>query len=165
MRRFAPVAGGLVVGAAVAAVFFWRPTPEQASIRPVSTFAGSHSQPSFAPDGKRFAFINDADGVSHVWILAAGEEPPRQITSGATSDSRPRWSPDGNSILFMRNDSVWSVTPSGNEPAEILREASNPNWSRTEGKSYSNAATKCGPLTRMEGTRHAYPVYRDENSR
>ena len=130
LRQAVPVALGLLLGVALAAAFLWRPVDDAGVIRPVSSFAGSHSQPSFGPDGESVAFLSETDGVPHVWILDAGESQPRQVTSGESPDLRPRWSPDGATVLFSRDDAVWSVAPSGGEPTELLRDASNPNWSR-----------------------------------
>ena len=129
-RQAAPIILGVLIGVALAAAFLWRPADKAANIRPVTSFASSHSQPSFGPDGESVAFISDADGVPHVWILDAGTDQPRQVTSGELPDSRPRWSPDGNTVLFMRDGAVWALTPEDGETTELLRDASNPNWSR-----------------------------------
>lgn len=129
-RQILPVALGVLLGVALAAGFLWRPADKVASIRPISSFARSHSQPSFGPDGASIAFVSDSDGVPHVWILDAGADQPRQLTDGDASDRRPRWSPDGSSVLFVRAGGVWSVAPTGGEPIELLRDATNPNWSR-----------------------------------
>lgn len=129
-RLAAPLAAGLVIGLGLAAAVLWRPPSEPTRLMPISTFAGSHTQPSFAPDGERFAFVNDADGVAHVWISGSGELPPRQLTFGSTPNARPRWSPTGDTVLLMRGGSVWAVSAEGGEPVELLRDALNPNWSR-----------------------------------
>lgn len=108
----------------------WRQSQITSLVRPLSTFPGSHTQPSLAPDGESYAFISDADGVPHVWLLQAGQAAPRQLTHGKMHDARPRWSPDGRSILFARSNSLWLVDVGGGEPREIVRDAYNPNWSR-----------------------------------
>ncbi len=130
LGRLLPIGLALIVGAALAAVFFWRPAVETVRFQSVSTFPGSHSQPSFAPDGMSFAFVSEADGKPHVWILEDGVDVPRQLTHGVFTDSRPRISPDGASVLFVRNDSLWSVPTRGGEPVEIVRGGYNPNWSK-----------------------------------
>ena len=127
---FAPLAIGVVIGLAFAAAVLWQPAAPPASFMPVSTFAGSHSQPSFAPDGERFAFVNDVDGVPHIWLSGSEEFAPAQLTFGSAPSARPRWSPTGDRILFTRGGSVWTISAAGGEPEEVLREASNPNWSR-----------------------------------
>lgn len=128
-RRFLPVAIGMLIGVIAAAAVFWRPQPDPMSFQSISHFEGSHSQPSFAPDGSAIAFVSDISGESHIWILEFDESVPRQLTHGPRVDSRPRWSPDGSSVLFVRGDSLWTVPVAGGEPAELIRNAYNPNWS------------------------------------
>lgn len=125
-----PVLAGLVIGIGLAALLLWRPATEPASFVAVSTFAGSHSQPSFAPDGRRFAFISDADGTPHLWVAGSDESSPTQLTFGSAADARPRWSPDGGTILLMRDGGIWAIPAEGGEPSELIRDASNANWSR-----------------------------------
>ena len=129
-QRTAPIAVGLLAGVIIAAAVLWRPASAPTSIRSISTFAGSHSQPSFAPDGKRFAFVNDVEGTPYIWVWDGGEMSPRQVTFSGNGDARPRWSPTGDTILMMRNGGIWSVTATGGEPIELLRDGYNPNWSR-----------------------------------
>lgn len=132
VRRFRPVAIGVVFGVVLAAALFWRPQPPQAEplqLQSVSSFRGSHSQPSFSPDGQSIAFINALDGAAHVWTLGPDQSAPRQLTSGDFDTSRPRWSPTGQSILYMRQGNVWSIQVDGSGAREIIRDASNPNWS------------------------------------
>ncbi|MDJ0710072.1 MAG: winged helix-turn-helix domain-containing protein [Woeseiaceae bacterium] len=129
-RTFLPVAAAMLFGVALAAAIFWRPLEEPLELRFLSSFSGSHSEPSFAPDGESIAFVSDADGIPHIWTLGFEDQAPRQLTEGARPDTRPRWSPGGDSILFMRGGSVWSVPAAGGEAIEILRNAYNPNWSR-----------------------------------
>ncbi len=130
VRRSLPVAVGVAIGVVLAAALFWRPQPEPLELQSVSGFRGSHSQPSFAPDGHSIAFINTIDGATHVWLLGPDQSAPRQLTRGEFDASRPRWSPDGQSILFMRQGNIWSIQIDGSSAKEIIRNASNPNWSR-----------------------------------
>ncbi len=130
VRQFvAPLAIGVVIGLMFAAAVLWQPATTPTSFMPISTFAGSHSQPSMAPDGERFAFVNEVDGTPNIWLAESGELAPFQLTFGAEPSTRPRWSPAGDRILFMRSGGVWSISPEGGEPSEVLRDASNPNWS------------------------------------
>ena len=76
-RRYAPVAAGVVLGFAVAAAVLVAAAAAIGAHRhftPVSTFPGAHSQPSLAPDGSRFAFVNDARRHAAYWVWdGAGE--------------------------------------------------------------------------------------------
>ncbi len=128
-RAMAMLAAAIVAMVLASAAVNWRQSSTSPSVRPLSTFPGSHSQPSLAPDGETYAFISDADGTPHVWMSQAGQAAPRQLTRGTSTDARPRWSPDGRSILFVRSNSLWSVDVGDGEPREIIRDAYNPNWS------------------------------------
>ena len=128
-QRLLPVAAAMLLGIALAAAIFWRPPEDPLKLRSLSSFSGSHSEPSFAPGGESVAFVSDADGVPHIWTLGIDDPAPRQLTDGARRDARPRWSPDGESIMFMRGGSIWTVSATGGDAIEIVREAYNPNWS------------------------------------
>lgn len=128
-KRALPISAGVLIGVIVAAVTFWRPPIGPDILQSLSDFTGSHSQPSFSPDGRSIAFVNQVDGHTHIWVLDLAKTAPRQLTSGEHSDSRPRWSPTGEAILFVRDGGVWSVLASGGAAREIIRDAYNPNWS------------------------------------
>lgn len=132
-RRFSriawPILFGIAVGVLLAASLFWRPVTSPPQLVGLSTFSGSHEQPSFAPDGERIAFVSKSSGYSHIWTLSPGQTSPTQITFGDYNDRRPRWSPTGETILFGRRNSIWSIPATGGEAVELVRDAYNPNWS------------------------------------
>ena len=92
----------------------------------ISTFAGSHRWPAFSPDGRMVAFVSDAGGTPQVWIknLATGD--PIQITFGDVPAVRPRWSGQGDRIIYSRRGGgIWSVSPLGGEPRQIVKDGWN----------------------------------------
>ncbi|MGB6745649.1 MAG: S9 family peptidase [Terracidiphilus sp.] len=63
------------------------------------------SNPEFAPDGKRIAFVSSREGGQQLWLAdfdsATGATAhPHKLTSIATDAGSPKWSPDGKSIVF-----------------------------------------------------------------
>lgn len=71
---------------------------------PLATSQGglSHEEsPSWAPDGKRFAFTSTRHGNQELYVadLSGGEEWVR-LTEDAAIDAHPAWSPDGKTIAF-----------------------------------------------------------------
>jgi eukaryotic-like serine/threonine-protein kinase len=127
--------GATVIVAAAAAAWllagrrsgFWNATATQ---RLVSAFPGSHSSPSFSPDGNMVAFVSDASGSPQIWVkdLARGE--PIQITHESTPAATPRWSGRGDQIVFtLRDNGIWSVPPLGGVPHRLVENGINPNLS------------------------------------
>jgi dipeptidyl aminopeptidase/acylaminoacyl peptidase len=60
---------------------------------------------SFAPDGKRLAFVVSEwvknQPRTHLWMLDVAAGTVRQWTSGEGSDRLPQWSPDGKGLTFL----------------------------------------------------------------
>ena len=87
----------------------------------IETITGSDtvsvSQPEFAPDGKRLAYISDATGWNQLYLydLASGKH--QQITDAAVDHGTPgwvqglrtyAWSHDGQSIFYRRSENAAS---------------------------------------------------------
>jgi dipeptidyl aminopeptidase/acylaminoacyl peptidase len=88
------------------------------------TFLGAEPLPS--PDGRRVAFISDADGWDHLYVVDAAGGAPRALTRGRFEVSRPAWSPDGQRIAFDANDAeqpgrrqVFVVEVAGGSPLSV----------------------------------------------
>lgn len=66
------------------------------------------SDPQWAPDGKRIAFVSNRSGKEYdenrntdVWVINADGNPGlTKISDHDESDNQPRWSPDGKWIAF-----------------------------------------------------------------
>lgn len=65
---------------------------------PVETTIRHVFQPSWAPDGNRFAVVRLGRGI---WSVDTATSTPKQLTNGL-SDESPAWSPDGDWIAFGR---------------------------------------------------------------
>ena len=76
------------------------------SPRRVTRGPSNHYQPAWSPDGRRLAYVTDADLV--VADLDGGTQRtivPLKPTTAVASVSWPAWSPDGNQIVFAQADS------------------------------------------------------------
>ena len=70
--------------------------------RQVTTPSNSRDfQPSYAPDGRRFAFVSDRSGYEEVWVDDnAGGSPVQWTNMRCSKVAIPRWSPDNTRITF-----------------------------------------------------------------
>jgi eukaryotic-like serine/threonine-protein kinase len=96
--------------------------------------------PTFAPDGRRFAFESGRAGESNeIWIAAADGGNPIQLTRGPGGwQGSPAWSPDGTRIAFDSRGAdgfadVWVIGPDGlglRRMTDGPFDDSMPSWSR-----------------------------------
>lgn len=62
---------------------------------------GSAPQPS--PDGKWIAYVSDADGWDHLYVMPSSGGEPIKITEGNFEAWRPEWSHDSTKLAFDAN--------------------------------------------------------------
>lgn len=61
---------------------------------------GINNWPSFAPDGKRFAFGSTRDGNFEIYTAKLDGSEVQRLTKEPRQDIRPRFSPDGKRLAF-----------------------------------------------------------------
>jgi dipeptidyl aminopeptidase/acylaminoacyl peptidase len=62
------------------------------------------TEPKFSPDGKRLAYLSDADETQQLWVARVGGGGKRAITSGDVGVSEFDWAPDGTKLVIVKND-------------------------------------------------------------
>jgi Tol biopolymer transport system component len=73
-------------------------------------------QPTWAPDGKRFAYVDEFPaGRRRLWITRPGAGRGRPLTRPNRDAFYPVWSPDGKRIAFVRDYDLWVVGTGGGE--------------------------------------------------
>ncbi len=97
----------------------------------LSTFPGSHRQPSLSPDGRSIAFVQaDGQGVPQLWTRPLGDGIPRKLTDDPHGVSHPRWSPRGVIVYAVRRQGIWAVPEAGGAPRRLVSSGVSPNLSR-----------------------------------
>jgi Tol biopolymer transport system component len=96
--------------------------------------------PTYAPDGRRFAFESGRAGESNeIWIAGADGGDPIQLTRGPGGwQGSPAWSPDGSRIAFDSRGAdgfsdVWVIGPDGLGLRKLTDgpfDDAMPSWSR-----------------------------------
>ena len=82
-------------------------------------------QPVFSPDGKRLAFLSDAEqgGQPQLYVADVGSGAVRQLTQVSGHLERPLWSPDGKrlSVLYLEGaaDALGPLGPAARETGVI----------------------------------------------
>ncbi len=69
----------------------------------VSATPGPESQPVWAPDSRRLAYVSERDGAAQIFLYDFGTNTETRLTDGAGGgDATPRFSPDGKWLAFER---------------------------------------------------------------
>ena len=75
-------------------------TGESRNITNTPTF---EANPSFSPDGKRIAFVSEADGNLEIYLMNADGTGLLRLTRNISQDLSPHWTSDGRKIIFSSN--------------------------------------------------------------
>ena len=90
----------------------------------------SVGNPRLSPDGSRVAYTvsevrmekdKEWKTVTQVWVVASGDQRPRQFTRGDKNAGAPEWSPDGSMLAFLSDREkdgerqVWMMSADGGE--------------------------------------------------
>ncbi|WP_174278976.1 S9 family peptidase [Sphingomonas bacterium] len=115
MRRFVL---GTLLACGLGQAVFAQPADVAARIAALGRI-NSASAPSFAPDGRRFAFLSNEGSSPQVWVQDAGTGEPRQLTRLADPVTSVFWSPRGDLIAYAvapgggLNTQLWVMKPDG----------------------------------------------------
>ena len=107
----------------------WSVDPGGGDPMPVIDRGVGDCDPDWAPDGQRFAFASDRDGVHGIFIADATASKIVRVTHppAGAKDYMPAWSPDGKRIAFER------LVPSGDSYALYVINADGTNQRRLAG--------------------------------
>ena len=83
------------------------------------------SQPRFAPDGKRLAYVSDASGSDNIWISASDGSAARALSRLSRAIvASPEWASDGRSIFATviegRTAELWRFDATTGEGSRVV---------------------------------------------
>ncbi|HAY22277.1 MAG TPA: hypothetical protein DCY27_08940 [Desulfobacterales bacterium] len=94
------------------------------------------TSPTWAPDGRRLAFVSDRDGNREIYAMKADGSEQVNLTRHGAEDMTPAWSPDGENIAFASyRDGNWEIyvmKADGSNIRRLTRSAGadySPTWS------------------------------------
>ena len=133
------------IAAAVALVFalaagalLWRvlrgarPAPPR-TYQQLTSADGMETFPTFAPDGKSFAYVSRQTGNRDIYVQRVDGRIGLDITAeSAADDSEPAFSPDGAQIAFRSErdgGGIFVMGVAGDSPRRLTNFGHNPSWS------------------------------------
>jgi Tol biopolymer transport system component/DNA-binding winged helix-turn-helix (wHTH) protein len=118
-------------------------------VRPLTSYAGVETSPSFSPDGAQFVFAYRAPGRSESDICLQMTDGTHFVKIAATGDDElsPAWSPDGSVIAYLRRASdfqmdVMLVPP---KPGELPRKIAAISYPPLPNLNYQNDLLSWAP--------------------
>jgi len=79
----------------------WLAAADGGEHKPLLSDTANYSSPEWAPDGKRLAYVAQADGKSQLFVRWVDSGETAMITNLTQSPSSIAWSPDGAQIAFI----------------------------------------------------------------
>ena len=73
------------------------------NLRNLTNHPASDHSPTWAPNGRSFAYVSHRDGKGEVYVMDLAKNKTRRLTNHPASESHPAWSPDGKWIAFASN--------------------------------------------------------------
>jgi Tol biopolymer transport system component len=92
--------------------------PDGSGVRRLTTSVAFEDDPSWAPGGRRIAYIRSQE----IWVMRADGSGQHRITRMKADLRDPAWSPNGRRIMFAtdnRGEDIWTVKPDGSDPRRV----------------------------------------------
>jgi dipeptidyl aminopeptidase/acylaminoacyl peptidase len=97
--------------------------PSGRGLRRLTTSAAIESEPAWAPDGRRLAYVSSDGAAIDLFVLDVAGGAVTQITADPVPEASPAWSADGVTIAFVANrtgaDAAWTVAATGGTAASL----------------------------------------------
>jgi Tol biopolymer transport system component len=92
------------------------------------------SPPAVSPDGRRIAFVANADGKSFLWVRDLDALSARAL-AGTEGADHPFWSPDGRYVAFFGGGKLKKIEAAGGTPVTLCDASNQPrggSWSKRD---------------------------------
>ncbi len=125
---------GGIVGIHTMALSDLAPSPQQPTLRPLTSLAGNVTAPAFSPDGKQVAFgwNSDMTAGGDLYVKEIGTDKPVRLTNHPASRLSATWSPDGLNIAISRvagkSDTGVYLVPAAGGPERKVATKSLSSW-------------------------------------
>jgi len=101
-----------------------------AQVTKLSPDTASASDPAFAPDGSRIAFVSQRDGNPEIYVMNADGTGLTRVTTDPLSDGRPAFTPEGQAIVFHSSrtagkQQIWAANIDGTGLTQLTRDSVN----------------------------------------
>ena len=104
-------------------------TGEESVVSPAGWTACS--SPACSPDGHGILVLVHDAGKDAIWLVAAGEAPPKRLAEGETLGA-PRWAPGGRRIVYQSEAHLWTMDADGTHARQLTTSGGiqrRPAWS------------------------------------
>lgn len=96
----------------------------------------TNAYPAFSPDGRRIAYMSNADGDYDIYVVDLEAGTRVRLTDAPGRDGTPVWSPDGSKIAFQSfrdgHSQIYVMDADGANPRNVTRSPrhdEHPFWS------------------------------------
>ncbi len=74
---------------------------------------------SYAPDGRRIAYVSDESGDEEVWVYDIATAQRRKLTSQQSIKADLTWAPNSQKLAYTGNNRLWEVEITGGAAREL----------------------------------------------
>jgi WD40 repeat protein len=95
-----------------------------------ATDTTSASDPAFAPDGSRVAYVSLKDGNAEIYVMNADGTGATRLTTDPQLDGHPAFTADGQAVIFHSSrtagkQQIWAINVDGTGPQQLTRDSVN----------------------------------------